>query len=138
MKQFSLMLDGSRFGFCKLDKDGERVGQIMEWRIRPDRMSMLPAAIFYHVRKKLRAATTRAPGDWQAIADGLCEVALECDCEPKIITQEPVGVLWRKHNQPFVWFLLGSSWHSPARGSLNFRVDQQGFIHPEFTGVEKT
>jgi hypothetical protein len=136
VKEFALMLDGTHFTFCKLDEDGERTGKIQEWRVRPGN-SMLPSAIFYHIQKKLRSATTRTPGSRDAIAEALVVAARECDCVAEGLLSPP-GVLWLKDTKKFIWFLLSDNWSTTPRppALLRFRVDLQGFIHPQSSGVE--
>ena len=145
MKKFSIMLDGTRFAYCKLARDTgrgdpqERVGAVQDWCIRPDSTSMLPREIFYYIQKKVRSATSRSPGDFNAIEEALVEAAWESDCEAR--TDHPNGrayVWWMKDTRPFVCFVIDDDERiKSGEAPLRFRVDTQGYFHAQDTGVKK-
>jgi len=135
MKAFALMMDAEGFAFYRLDENGDQTSATHWWRIQPG-LSMLPQAIFYHIFRKVRSATSRKAGDVKGIVKALVLAGEECDCCPDV-DSSPLGVVWFKGDQPLISFAISQRADAaPAVALLRFRVDIQGFIHPEVSGVE--
>lgn len=134
MKQFAIMVDGTRFAVRKLE-NGAPIGGLIEWEIRRGARSMLPRPIFFLLQKRLRsAARGKFAGLWERLGDAIMEVGDQLGLQTKV-GRNWRGRVWMKGDQGFASFLLADEPSDRFWAPLNFRVDRYGFLHPDQTRV---